>query len=130
MVDHQPTPQDPVAPVHLRVPARESSLPLVRTVAAGIAAQRGLTIDAVEDLRLVASELLNICIAARPSEPVLFEFAEHSGGVRLVCHLPGDHRAPDPMSFSVLVIEELTSRFAVTVGPDQMLLTAEAAAAG
>lgn len=116
--------------VRLRVMAQEASLPLVRTVAAAVAAQLGLTIDVVEDVRLVASELLNICIAARPSEPVSFELTEWDGGVRLTCHLPGDHHAPDPMSFSVLVIEEITSRFAVSAGPGQLLLVAEAAPAG
>lgn len=124
----QPTAHD--TSVRLRILARESSLPLVRTVAAAVAAQHGLTIDAVEDVRLVASELLNICIAARPSEPVTFELTQLGAGVRLSCHLPGDHRAPDPMSFSVLVIEEITRRFVVSVGPDQMLLVAEAVPAG
>jgi hypothetical protein len=129
-VEQQPTRPPAPSPVQLRVPATEASLPLVRTVAAAVAAQLGLTIDAVEDIRLVASEIHNICIAAQPSGLVTFEFIEHDRGLRLRCHLPGDHRAPDPMSFSVLVIEELSASFQVAIDPQEMLLVAEAALAG
>jgi hypothetical protein len=49
-------------PVHLSVPAEPSSVRLARLVAAGVAADAGLSIDDTEDLRIAVSELVALLI--------------------------------------------------------------------
>jgi hypothetical protein len=49
-------------PVHLSVPAEPGSVRLARLVAAGVAADAGLSIDDTEDLRIAVSELVALLI--------------------------------------------------------------------
>jgi hypothetical protein len=49
-------------PVRLTVPAEPSSVRLARLVAAGVAADAGLSIDDTEDLRIAVSELVALLI--------------------------------------------------------------------
>ena len=49
-------------PVHLTLPAEPGSVRLARLVAAGVAADAGLSIDDTEDLRIAVSELVALLI--------------------------------------------------------------------
>jgi hypothetical protein len=49
-------------PVHLTLPAEPGSVRLARLVAAGVAADAGLTIDDAEDLRIAVSELVALLV--------------------------------------------------------------------
>jgi hypothetical protein len=50
------------APVRLSVPAKTDSVRLVRLVAAGVGADAGLDVDAIEDLRLGVAELFAVLV--------------------------------------------------------------------
>ena len=56
------------APVVLSVPARPSSLRLVRLVVASMAADAGFDFDTVEDLRIAADELVNTVMSVTASD--------------------------------------------------------------
>ena len=49
-------------PVHLTLPAEPGSVRLARLVAAGVAADAGLSIDDAEDLRIAVSELVALLV--------------------------------------------------------------------
>lgn len=49
-------------PVHLTLPAEAGSVRLARLVAAGVAADAGLSIDDAEDLRIAVSELVALLV--------------------------------------------------------------------
>ena len=55
-------------PVRLTVPAAPSSVRLARLVAAGVAADAGLSIDDTEDLRIAVSELVALLIEGAPED--------------------------------------------------------------
>lgn len=54
-------------PVRLTVPAEPGSVRLARLVAAGVAADAGLSIDDTEDLRIAVSELVALLIEGAPA---------------------------------------------------------------
>ncbi|HEX6238574.1 MAG TPA: ATP-binding protein [Acidimicrobiales bacterium] len=57
-----PTPR----PVQLTTPAQRSSVRLARLVAAGVAADVGLTVDDTEDLRVAVTELVALLVEGAP----------------------------------------------------------------
>jgi hypothetical protein len=57
-----------MTPVRLILPAEPASVRLARLVAAGVAADAGLSIDDTEDLRIAVSELVALLVEG-PTEP-------------------------------------------------------------
>jgi anti-sigma regulatory factor (Ser/Thr protein kinase) len=104
-------------PVHLTLPAEPGSVRLARLVAAGVAADAGLSIDDAEDLRIAVSELVALLVEGSddPSRPahIAYERApgvvEVTGEVELSVTAPGDPVAPtDDLALEILrvVVDE------------------------
>jgi anti-sigma regulatory factor (Ser/Thr protein kinase) len=79
-------------PVHLIVPAEPSSVRLARLVAAGVAADAGLSIDDTEDLRIAVSELVALLIEGSEGSgrDVKVEYRRSAGEVEV----SGESRVP------------------------------------
>lgn len=102
------SPETTESEVQLRLPALETGLPVVRTFAAAVAAGWGFTLDVVEDVRLVASELLTMVMTARPG--ALTEVAMSRRGEALLVRVHTDELCPAPPhdSFGWLVVSEVS----------------------
>jgi anti-sigma regulatory factor (Ser/Thr protein kinase) len=73
-----PTPR----PVKLTAPAERSSVRLVRILAAGVAADAGLSIDDTEDLRIAVSELVALLVdGVSDGSTIEVEFGRSDGEV-------------------------------------------------
>jgi serine/threonine-protein kinase RsbW len=75
--------------VRIRVPARADVLHVVRSVVGSVAAQRDLTIDAIEDLRIAVDEACAQLIAAQGSA-VTVEIEPLGDGLEAVCSTDAD----------------------------------------
>lgn len=75
--------------IRIRVPARAEALHVVRSVVGSVAAQRDLTIDAIEDLRIAVDEACAQLIAAQGST-VTVEIGPNDDGVEVVCSTDAD----------------------------------------
>lgn len=88
-------------PIKLTVPAERGSVRLVRILAAGVAADTGLSIDDTEDLRIAVSELVALLVegldngAVRADVQVDVEFRPAPGEVVVEGTRPAIDRHPD-----------------------------------
>ena len=74
----------PSRPVKLTAPAERGSVRLVRILAAGVAADAGLSIDDTEDLRIAVSELVALLVDGVDEEgecSIEIEFGRAAGEV-------------------------------------------------
>ena len=78
-------------PVRLSIPAEPDSVRLARLVAAGVAADAGLSIDDTEDLRIAVSELVALLIdgPAAPDTDATITYRRKEGEVEVT----GEYRA-------------------------------------
>src|SRR5262245_36212253 len=76
-------PMDPRPPVLLTAPAERTSVRLARILAAGVAADAGLSIDDTEDLRIAVSELVALLVdgAVVPGQSIAVRFSRAAGQV-------------------------------------------------
>jgi anti-sigma regulatory factor (Ser/Thr protein kinase) len=74
---------DTRAPVELTCPAEPGSARLARILAAGVAADAGLSIDDMEDLRIAVSELVALVVdgAKNAALPIVVRFQAREGEV-------------------------------------------------
>ena len=86
-------------PVRLTVPAEPSSVRLARLVAAGVAADAGLSIDDTEDLRIAVSELVALLIEGPGGGDADITYRRTEGEVEVEgvcrCALPSDGPVDD-----------------------------------
>jgi anti-sigma regulatory factor (Ser/Thr protein kinase) len=86
-------------PVRLSVPARTESVRLVRLVAAGVGADAGLDVDAIEDLRLGVAELFALLVGDEddPASVIEVSYRAHDGAVAVEGMREGwGAEAPEP----------------------------------
>lgn len=99
---------DTARPITLIAPAERGSVRLARILAAGVAADCGLSIDDTEDLRIAVSELVALLVdgEADVSKTIDLTFLRAPGEVVVEGHLEG---GSDPSSSTVddLVLEIL-----------------------
>lgn len=93
-------------PVKLIAPAERSSVRLVRILAAGVAADAGLSIDDTEDLRIAVSELVALLVdgGGDDSSMIEVEFGHASGEVVVEGHRAAVTGAVDPAEVDDLVL--------------------------
>ncbi|HKE73237.1 MAG TPA: ATP-binding protein [Acidimicrobiales bacterium] len=74
---------DPRPPVLLTAPAERTSVRLARILAAGVAADAGLSIDDTEDLRIAVSELVALLVdgVEVPGQSIVVRFSRAAGQV-------------------------------------------------
>ena len=118
------------AEVSLRLAATETGLPLARTFVAAAAATWDYTLDAIEDARLVTSELLTMVIAARPAALVEIVLASGTDGLLLKVHCEETFEAPPVDSFGWLVVTEVSRSLQVRSEPPGMTFVAAIALPG
>jgi hypothetical protein len=86
-------------PVHLTVPAEPSSVRLARLVAAGVAADAGLSIDDTEDLRIAVSELVALLIEGPSGGDATITYRRRPGEVAVEgecrCTVPSEGPVDD-----------------------------------
>lgn len=84
----------PHHPVHISFPAEPGSVRLARLVAAGVAADAGLSIDDAEDLRIAVSELVALLIEGSedPTRVAEVTYRRAAGQVEV----NGEFRGPTP----------------------------------
>lgn len=85
-----PTPR----PVQLTTPAQRSSVRLARLVAAGVAADVGLTVDDTEDLRVAVSELVALLVEGAPDPEADIEVTFHGAPGQVVVEGRRDPAGP------------------------------------
>jgi len=93
----------------LTAPAERGSVRLARILAAGVAADAGLTIDDTEDLRIAVSELVALLVdgVATSESTIAVEFHRSAGEVVVEGHRPPvlghvDTGAPDDLVLEIL----------------------------
>ena len=92
-------------PVKLIAPAERSSVRLVRILAAGVAADAGLSIDDTEDLRIAVSELVALLVDGGGDDSMIeVEFGHASGEVVVEGHRAAVTGAVDPAEVDDLVL--------------------------
>ena len=95
--------------IHLTAPAERGSVRLARILAAGVAADAGLSIDDTEDLRIAVSELVAMLVdghdATGPTIEVDFE--RSAGEVVVEGRAPSLAGLPDQDAMDDLVLEIL-----------------------
>jgi hypothetical protein len=84
--------------VRLSVPARNDSVRLVRLVAAGVGADAGLDVDAIEDLRLGVAELFALLVGDEddPTAVVDVAYQAQAGEVAVEGSRTSMDAAPEP----------------------------------
>jgi hypothetical protein len=82
---------DTARPITLIAPAERGSVRLARILAAGVAADCGLSIDDTEDLRIAVSELVALLVDGEPdvSRNIDVRFLRGPGEVVVEGHLEG-----------------------------------------
>jgi hypothetical protein len=97
--------------VHLSVPAERRWLRVVRLTTSGVAADAGLDVDAIEDLRVAIDEACAVLIEqAAPGAQLEVTLTEHDGSVEAEgrCELGAD---PELHPVAAGLLELLTERF-------------------
>lgn len=95
-------------PVQLTAPAERGSVRLARILAAGVAADAGLSIDDTEDLRIAVSELVALLVdgADDPDQSIVVSFAARAGQVVVDGERPAtsavDTAAVDDLALDIL----------------------------
>jgi hypothetical protein len=96
-------------PVQLTAPAERASVRLARILAAGVAADAGLSIDDTEDLRIAVSELVALLVDGvdDPSQSIVVHFAGRAGQVVVDGERPAVGGAADTAAVDDLALEIL-----------------------
>jgi len=83
--------------IQLTAPAERGSVRLARILAAGVAADAGLSIDDTEDLRIAVSELVALLVDGLddPSLSIEVSFVRDAGEVVIEGHRPAVAGRPD-----------------------------------
>lgn len=106
-------------PVRLTLPAEPSSVRLARLVAAGVAADAGLSIDDTEDLRIAVSELVALLIegASADAPDVVVAYRRVPGEVQVSGEsvvVPGpDGVVDDDLAFGIVEVVVDSHEFSV-----------------
>lgn len=106
-------------PVRLTIPAEPSSARLARLVAAGVAADAGLSIDDTEDLRIAVSELVALLIegASADTPDVVVAYRRGPGEVQVSGEsvvAPGpDGAVDDDLAFGIVEVVVDSHEFSV-----------------
>lgn len=91
-------------PVKLTAPAERGSVRLVRILAAGVAANAGLSIDDTEDLRIAVSELVALLVdGIDDGSTIEVEFRHAAGEVVVEGRRPTVNGRPDAADVDDLV---------------------------
>ena len=100
---------DTRAPVELKAPAEPGSARLARILAAGVAADAGLSIDDMEDLRIAVSELVALLVdgAENTAQPIVVRFTAVAGevvvdGERRAAPAGGEATEVDDLALEIL----------------------------
>jgi hypothetical protein len=104
-----PTPATATTTMQLVLPPDPSLLRIVRLVASGMASLRPLDLDAVEEVRVAADELVSALMEASAGGPVTVELSigAESLSVEASTKIAGD-LAVDPMTD--LILDQVTTR--------------------
>lgn len=100
---------DTSRPIRLTAPAERGSVRLARILAAGVAADAGLTIDDTEDLRIAVSEMVALLVdGADPADSAIeVEFRPAPGEVWVEGYRPPVTAHPDATGVEDLALEIL-----------------------
>jgi anti-sigma regulatory factor (Ser/Thr protein kinase) len=95
--------------IHLTVPAERGSVRLARILAAGVAADAGLSIDDTEDLRIAVSELVALLVDGHDTtgSAIEVDFERSAGKVVVEGHGPSVAGPVDQAVMDDLVLEIL-----------------------
>jgi hypothetical protein len=95
--------------VQLTAPAERSSVRLARILAAGVAADAGLSIDDTEDLRIAVSELVALLVEGVDDmgESIVVRFHRGPGQVTVDGERPAVEGRPDTTAVDDLALEIL-----------------------
>ena len=108
-----------MVPVTLTFPAIPENIAIARTTAAALAARGSLTIDQVEDVRLVVDEAVSQLILVAPESSVTCEFIVNPGELDIVVWSDAPSSAPfDPASFGWTVMAALVDSLEDASTPD------------
>jgi serine/threonine-protein kinase RsbW len=81
----------------LWVPARTSSIHLLRTVAASAGARFELSVDDLDDIRLAVTEAASqLLLTSRPRSRLCLRLAPESNGMRVTVTIEGEPQAAPP----------------------------------
>jgi anti-sigma regulatory factor (Ser/Thr protein kinase) len=99
----------PSSPVKLTAPAERGSVRLVRILAAGVAADAGLSIDDTEDLRIAVSELVALLVDGvdEGESSIEIEFDRAAGEVVVEGRRPAVSGHPESAEVDDLALEIL-----------------------
>jgi serine/threonine-protein kinase RsbW len=101
---------EPQHPIRLTVPAEPSSVRLARLVAAGVAADAGLSIDDTEDLRIAVSELVALLIegASETAPEIVIAYRGGPGEVEVsgeaMVEAAANGPVDDDLAFEILAV--------------------------
>ena len=100
---------DTPGPIQLIAPAERGSVRLARILAAGVAADAGLSIDDTEDLRIAVSELVALLVDGLDDvdSSIDVQFHRATGEVVVEGHRPAVAGHPDTAGVDDLVLEIL-----------------------
>lgn len=95
--------------IQLIAPAERGSVRLARILAAGVAADAGLSIDDTEDLRIAVSELVALLVEGldHPGLSIEVDFVRDVGEVVIEGHRPPVAGRPDEADVDDLALEIL-----------------------
>ena len=95
--------------IQLIAPAERGSVRLARILAAGVAADAGLSIDDTEDLRIAVSELVALLVDGLddPDLSIEVDFIRDTGEVVIEGHRPAVAGRPDVADVDDLALEIL-----------------------
>lgn len=95
--------------IHLTAPTERGSVRLARILAAGVAADAGLSIDDTEDLRIAVSELVAMLVDGHDTTdpPIEVDFERSGGEVVVEGRGPAPAGPPDDEGMDDLVLEIL-----------------------
>lgn len=103
---------DTPRPIQLIAPAERGSVRLARILAAGVAADAGLSIDDTEDLRIAVSELVGLLVDGldevdASASSIAVEFTRAAGEVVVEGQRPAVASHPDTAGVDDLALEIL-----------------------
>jgi hypothetical protein len=100
---------DKRSPVQLTAPAERGSVRLARILAAGVAADAGLSIDDTEDLRIAVSELVALLVDGLedPAQAIVVRFVAADGQVTVDGQRPATPSHADTAGVDDLALEIL-----------------------
>jgi hypothetical protein len=104
--------------IRLSLPADPAFAVVARTTAASIAAGSRASVDAVEDVRVVASELFALALnAAEPESAVHLTFTLSGIDIDLEARTQARNAAPIHDTFAWAILEGLLDDFQATMSP-------------